>query len=194
MACARWLSCLLAILFFGFSSLGFGSLEMAATAADLQGGAQWGTTALPVEGKPAPEFALLDEEGQLRHLSDWQGHWVVLYFYPKDFTSGCTIEARRFQTDLPEYRAIDAEIVGISADTVNRHREFCDSEGLKFSLLSDPGGEISSLYGSWLGEMSLRNTFIIDPDGVLQSIFPIVSPSQHSSEVLQELKDLQAAA
>ena len=188
MVFVRWFGFCLAGIF-----LCFNSLTMAVTAADLQGGSQWGTTALPVEGELAPDFALQDDSGQLRHLSDWQGHWVVLYFYPKDFTTGCTIEARRFQADLPQYLANDAEIIGISADSVTRHREFCDSEGLKFPLLSDPGGDVSSLYGSWLGEMSLRNTFIIDPDGVLQAIYPIVVPARHSAEVLQELQDLQAA-
>lgn len=188
MAIVRWLGLLLAIL-----PICFGSLTTTVSAVDLQGGLQWGTTALPLEGELAPDFALRDDGGQLRHLSDWRGHWVVLYFYPKDFTSGCTIEARRFQTDLPEYLAMDAEIVGISADSVTRHREFCDSEGLKFPLLSDPGGEVSTLYGSWLGEMALRNTFIVDPDGVLQAMYPIVVPAQHSAEVLQELRDLQAA-
>ncbi|MGK7908057.1 MAG: peroxiredoxin [Synechococcus sp.] len=167
--------------------------NISASAADLQGGEQWGTTMLPVEGELAPDFELLDESGELRHLSEWQGHWVVLYFYPKDFTSGCTIEARRFQKDLPKYNAIDAEIIGISADSVTSHREFCDSERLKFPLLSDPGGEVSTRYGSWLGEMALRNTFIIDPDGVLQTVYPIVAPTLHSQEVLQELKNLQAA-
>ncbi len=192
MALVRWIGCFLACV-----SLCVASVAIApqfASAADLRGGEQWGTTVLPTEGAPAPEFELLDENGQARHLSDWRGEWVVLYFYPKDFTSGCTIEARRFQQDLPKYEEIDAEVIGISADSVSSHREFCDSEGLKFTLLSDPGGEVSTRYGSWLGEMALRNTFIVDPDGVLQTVYPIVTPSMHSKEVLDELAYLQNAA
>ncbi|MEO0802138.1 MAG: peroxiredoxin [Cyanobacteria bacterium J06642_2] len=161
------------------------------TAAELRGGEQWGTTALPHEGEPAPEFALADESGTVRHLDDWHGHWVILYFYPKDFTSGCTIEARRFQQDLPQYEAINATVVGVSADSVDSHRKFCDAEGLKFPLLSDTAGEASAAYGSWMGDIALRNTFLIDPDGILRAIDPIVTPSLHSREVLQQLRQFQ---
>ena len=192
MALVRWIGCLLACVSLCLTSISL--TPQMATAADLRGGEQWGTTVLPMEGEPAPEFELSDEDGQPRHLSDWRGEWVVLYFYPKDFTSGCTIEARRFQQDLPKYEEIGAEVVGISADSVSSHREFCDSEGLRFTLLSDPGGEVSTRYGSWLGEMALRNTFIIDPEGVLQTVYPIVTPSMHSKEVLDELSSLQNVA
>lgn len=169
------------------------TLATGAVASELRGGEQWGTTVLPLEGAPAPEFALADETGTMRHLSDWRGQWVVLYFYPKDFTSGCTIEARRFQKDLPQYERLNTQIVGISADSVDSHREFCDAEGLRFPLLSDATGEASAAYGSWMGDVALRNTFLIDPDGVLQHIDPIVNPSLHSREVRQELQQLQAA-
>ncbi|MGK7912450.1 MAG: peroxiredoxin [Synechococcus sp.] len=192
MAIVRWIGCLLACVSLCFASVAIS--PHVASAADLRGGEQWGTTVLPTEGELAPEFELLDEDGQARHLSDWRGEWVVLYFYPKDFTSGCTIEARRFQQDLPKYEAINAEVIGISADSVSSHREFCDSEGLKFTLLSDPGGEVSTRYGSWLGEMALRNTFIVDPEGTLQTVYPIVTPSMHSKEVLDELVYLQETA
>lgn len=157
------------------------------------GGEQWGTTVLPTENTVAPSFSLLDSDGQPRQLENWQGEWVVLYFYPKDFTSGCTIEARRFQKDLDQYHTLNATIVGISADAVATHKAFCDEEGLQFTLLSDPDGTVSQRYGSWMGDMSLRNTFIIDPEGVLRVIYPIVSPSRHSQEVLATLKALQAA-
>ncbi len=153
--------------------------------------AQWGTTDLPMIGSPAPTFALPDNSGELRELQDFQGQWVVLYFYPKDFTSGCTIEARRFQTDLPKYQAVNAQIVGISADSVDSHRKFCDSEGLKFPLLSDEAGDVSELYGSWMGDSALRNSFIVDPNGILAAIFPIVNPSRHSADVLTTIKSLQ---
>ncbi|MDX2270543.1 MAG: peroxiredoxin [Cyanobacteriota bacterium] len=155
--------------------------------------AQWGTTLLPEVGSLAPVFALPDQEGHLRHLEDFRGEWVVLYFYPKDFTSGCTIEARRFQQDLKQYRALHAQVVGISADSVDSHREFCSAERLQFPLLSDSEGYVSQVYGSWMGDVALRNTFLIDPEGILQAIFPIVYPAQHSSEVLAALKQQQSA-
>lgn len=155
--------------------------------------AQWGTTPLPEIGAPAPEFALLDQSGQLRRLADFRGKWVVLYFYPRDFTSGCTIEARRFQQDLPKFRALGAEIVGVSADSVDSHRRFCSAEGLQFLLLSDPEGKASRAYGSWMGDMALRNTFLIDPDGILRAIYPIVNPYRHSAEVLAQLQELTQA-
>ncbi len=164
-------------------------LSVASTATPAS--AQWGTTDLPQIGTPAPIFELPDNEGQLRALDEFRGRWVVLYFYPKDFTSGCTIEARRFQQDSPKYQAINAQILGISADSVESHRKFCDAEGLTFPLLSDLQGGVGEAYGSWLGDIALRNTFIIDPEGILQSIFPIVNPSRHSAEVLSELKTLQ---
>ncbi|MGQ9838665.1 MAG: peroxiredoxin [Cyanobacteriota bacterium] len=152
--------------------------------------AQWGTTPLPQIGFPAPEFELADQNGQLRHLSDFRGEWVVLYFYPRDFTSGCTVEARRFQQDLPKFRALGAQIVGISADSVDSHKRFCLAEGLQFPLLSDPDGKVSQYYGSWMGDMALRNTFLIDREGILREIDPIVHPSRHSAEVLAQLRQL----
>lgn len=155
--------------------------------------AQWGTTPLPQIGAPAPEFELPDQSGQVRRLVDFRGKWVVLYFYPRDFTAGCTIEARRFQQDLPKFRTLGAEIVGVSADSVDSHRRFCSAEGLQFPLLSDPEGTVSRAYGSWTGEMALRNTFLIDPEGILRAIDPIVNPSRHSAEVLAQLQELAQA-
>ncbi len=152
--------------------------------------AQWGTTPLPQIGFPAPEFELPDQSGQMRQLADFRGDWVVLYFYPRDFTSGCTIEARRFQQDLPKFRAMGAQIVGISADSVDSHERFCSAEGLQFPLLSDPKGEVSQSYGSWMGDVALRNTFLIDREGILREIDPIVHPSHHSAEVLAQLRQL----
>lgn len=150
--------------------------------------AQWGTTYLPEVGSPAPTFALPDSDGNLRTLEEFAGKWVVLYFYPKDFTSGCTIEARRFQQQLETFHRQKAEVIGISADTVESHRRFCDAEGLEFPLLADVEGRVSQAYGSWLGDSALRNSFLIDPEGVLQEIFPIVNPSLHVKEVMAALK------
>ncbi len=148
---------------------------------------------LPTLNQPAPEFTLPTNTGSGKvSLSEYQGQWVVAYFYPKDFTSGCTLEARRFQQDLPAYARRNTQIIGISADSVNSHAAFCDSEGLKFPLLADEHGAVSKAYGSWLGIMSLRHSFIIDPDGILRAIFTGVNPAAHSTEVLAKLDELQS--
>ncbi|HIK32665.1 MAG TPA: peroxiredoxin [Oscillatoriales cyanobacterium M59_W2019_021] len=147
---------------------------------------------LPEIDRNAPEFTLPTNTGDGEiSLSDYRGQWVVVYFYPKDFTSGCTLEARRFQQDLPKYQRKNTQILGISVDDVDSHAEFCDSEGLKFPLLADTTGAVSKAYGSWLGYMSLRHTYIVDPDGILRAIFTGVNPSIHSQEVLARLDELQ---
>jgi thioredoxin-dependent peroxiredoxin len=147
---------------------------------------------LPPLDQPAPAFTLPTNTGQGKvSLSDYQGKWVVAYFYPKDFTSGCTLEAQRFQKDLQKYHDRNAEVIGISADSVDSHAEFCDSEGLKFPLLADEDGSVSKAYGSWLGAVSSRHTFIVDPKGMLRSTFLGVNPSVHSREVLAKLAELQ---
>jgi thioredoxin-dependent peroxiredoxin len=149
---------------------------------------------LPELGQPAPTFRLPTNTGDGEiSLADYRGQWVVVYFYPKDFTSGCTLEARRFQQDLTQYGDKNTQILGISADDVDSHAKFCDSEGLKFPLLADTTGEVSKAYGSWLNFFSLRHTFIIDPEGTLQAIFTGVKPAIHSTEVLARLDELQQA-
>ena len=145
----------------------------------------------PPLNEPAPEFVLSTNTGDGNiSLDDYRGQWIVLYFYPKDFTSGCTLEARRFQQDLAKYKARNAQILGVSVDDVDSHAEFCDSEGLKFPLLADTDGKVSKAYGSWLGAMSLRHTYLIDPQGVLRETFLGVRPSIHSQEVLARLDEL----
>ncbi|MGD1922025.1 MAG: peroxiredoxin [Pleurocapsa sp.] len=160
----------------------------------------WGVTAnawamggkQPPINEPAPEFMLPTNTGNGEiSLKDYLGQWVVLYFYPKDFTSGCTIEARRFQSDIAEYETRNAQILGVSVDDVDSHAEFCDSEGLKFPLLADTNGSVSKAYGSWLGAMSLRHTYLIDPQGILRETFLGVRPSIHSQEVLARLDELE---
>ena len=157
---------------------------------------------LPALDQPAPGFALAgvapaprsDAKADTpivpveRRLEDFRGRWLVLYFYPKDFTSGCTLEARGFQRDLRSFHAADAEVVGISADDTNSHVSFCGSEGLAYPLLSDPGGEVSRRYGSWLAPFSQRHTFLIDPAGVVRARWVAVRPLNHSREVLEELE------
>ncbi|MDP8964618.1 MAG: peroxiredoxin [Cyanobacteriota bacterium] len=149
----------------------------------------------PPLSQPAPEFTLPTNSGVGEiSLSDYRGKWVVLYFYPKDFSSGCTLEARRFQQDLPKYMDKNVQILGVSADDVDSHAEFCESEGLKFPLLADTDGKVSKAYGSWMSFVSLRHTYIIDPEGILREQFLGVRPAIHSTEVLARLDELQSAA
>jgi thioredoxin-dependent peroxiredoxin len=150
---------------------------------------------IPQPGTTAPPFSLTSQEGALVKLSDLRGKWVVLYFYPKDFTSGCTLEAHNFQRDLAKYEKLNAAIVGVSIDSVDSHKSFCTKEGLNFKLLADTEHKVSALYGS-LGEyqgkaIAARNTFIINPDGKIAKVFEGVKPAAHSEEVLAELGQLQ---
>ena len=150
---------------------------------------------IPQAGMPAPQFSLTSQEGSLVQLSDLRGKWVVLYFYPKDFTSGCTLEAHNFQRDLAKYEKLNAAIIGVSVDSVDSHKSFCTKEGLDFRLLADTEHKVSALYGS-LGEyqgkpIATRNTFIINPDGKIVKVFEGVKPATHSEEVLAALAQLQ---
>src|ERR1044071_5048753 len=150
---------------------------------------------IPTVGAAAPTFSLVNNEGKQVSLNDYKGKWVVLYFYPKDFTSGCTLEARNFQKDLAKYDAANAVILGVSVDTAESHKEFCTKEGLNFKLLSDPEGKVSEQYGSTMEyngvKLSARNTFIIDPQGKIAKVFEKVKPGGHSEEVLAALASLQ---
>src|SRR6185369_10811276 len=123
-------------------------------------------TDMPAVGAAAPTFNLTTNEGKQVNLGDFKGKWVVLYFYPKDFTSGCTLEAHNFQRDLAKYDAANAVILGVSVDTAESHKEFCAKEGLNFKLLSDSDAKVSDQYGSVMeyngAKLSARNTFIVD--------------------------------
>ena len=149
----------------------------------------------PEVGKPAPDFKLKNNEGAEVGLKDYRGKWVVLYFYPKDFTQGCTIQARNFQRDIAAYEKAGAVVLGVSVDTVDSHKSFCEKEGLNFKLLSDTDTRVSDAYGSLRdyngNKLSARNTFIIDPQGKLAKVFLAVKPAQHSEEVLAALAELQ---
>jgi peroxiredoxin Q/BCP len=153
------------------------------------------SSATPAVGSAAPSFTLTSGEGTPTSLSDFKGHWVVLYFYPKDFTGGCTLEAHNFQRDLAKYEAAGATILGVSVDSAQSHKEFCAKEGLSFKLLSDPDGKVSTAYDSlndYDGEkMSARNTFLIDPQGKVAEVFVGVKPAAHSEEVLAALERLR---
>jgi peroxiredoxin Q/BCP len=152
-------------------------------------------TAAPAVGSPAPDFSLTTNEGNQASLKDFRGKWVVLYFYPKDFTGGCTLEAHNFQRDLAKYEQDHAVILGVSVDTAESHKSFCAKEGLAFKLLSDPDANVSTQYGSVMEynghKLSARNTFLVDPEGKIAKVFMGVKPDSHSEEVLKALSGLQ---
>jgi thioredoxin-dependent peroxiredoxin len=150
---------------------------------------------MPEEGTIAPQFTLKNQEGADVRLSDLKEKWVVLYFYPKDFTSGCTLEAHNFQRDIAGYEKKNAVIVGVSVDTADSHKSFCTKEGLSFKLLADTNHKVSELYGSLTeyngNPIAARNTFIIDPKGKIVKVFRQVKPANHSEEVLAAIEQLQ---
>jgi len=150
---------------------------------------------MPAAGQVAPTFTLPSQDGSQIALDSFHGKWVVLYFYPKDMTQGCTIEAHNFQRDLSKFEAANAVIVGVSVDTPDSHKQFCTKEGLTFRLLADPEHKVVDEYGS-LGHfgtmtIAMRNTFLIDPEGKIVKVWTKVDPSHHSEEVLAELAELK---
>jgi peroxiredoxin Q/BCP len=150
---------------------------------------------IPAAGQVAPTFTLPSQDGSQIALDSFRGKWVVLYFYPKDMTPGCTIEAHNFQRDLAKYEAANAVIVGVSVDSPDSHKQFCTKEGLTFRLLADPGHKVVDEYGS-LGNyngitIAQRNTFLIDPQGKIVKVWTKVDPSHHSDEVLAALAELK---
>ncbi|MGH9747478.1 MAG: peroxiredoxin [Candidatus Acidiferrales bacterium] len=153
-------------------------------------------TKAPAVGASAPDFTLTSQDGTPVSLKDFRGKWVVLYFYPKDFTSGCTIEAHNFQRDLTQYQAKNTVIVGVSLQDAESHKKFCEKEGLNFKLLADTDKKVSGMYGSLMNfgvaKISARHTFLINPDGVVVKEYMDVNASKHSEEVLAALTQLQA--
>ncbi len=151
----------------------------------------------PAAGNPAPAFSLPSQEGAQVSLDQFKGKWVVLYFYPKDFTSGCTVEAHNFQRDIDKYTQKNAVILGVSVDTVDSHKGFCTKEGLNFKLLADPNHAVVEKYGSVMEyngmTLAARNTFLIDPSGMIKKVYLKVSPQGHSDEVLADLQQFQSA-
>jgi thioredoxin-dependent peroxiredoxin len=144
--------------------------------------------ALPEAGQKAPPIRLPSQDGSPVSLKDFAGKWVVLYFYPKDNTPGCTIEAHNFQSDLAKYAASNAVIVGVSVDSTDSHKDFCAKQSLTFKLLSDPDKKVVDEYGSLGGNgMAARNTFLIDPNGKIVKVWTTVKPAGHSAEVLAAL-------
>lgn len=151
--------------------------------------------AMPAVGSMAPDFTLSSQEGKTVSLHDYKGQWVVLYFYPKDFTSGCTIEAHNFERDQPQYTAKKAAILGVSVDTVDSHQQFCTKESLTFKLLADPDKTVVTKYASTMtfgkNVVAARNTFLIDPKGVIRKVFVKVDPNPHSTELLAAIDELK---
>jgi thioredoxin-dependent peroxiredoxin len=151
--------------------------------------------AMPQAGQTAPNFTLPSQDGSKISLDSFRGKWVVLYFYPKDMTTGCTIEAHNFQQDIAKYQQLDAVVVGVSVDSTDSHKEFCAKEGLSFKLLSDQDKTVVAQYGS-MGDhmgvkMAKRNTFLIDPQGKIVQVWTAVNPQQHSEEVLAALNGFE---
>lgn len=147
----------------------------------------------PAAGAQAPDFTLPAQDGKPVSLKDFRGQWVVLYFYPKDFTGGCTLEARGFQKNLKRFTEAKAVVLGVSVDTAESHKDFCAKEGLRFKLLSDSKAEVSRAYGSLMSDkgLSARNTFLISPNGTVARVFLKVKPDGHPEEVLAALAELR---
>lgn len=153
---------------------------------------------MPIQpGEPAPDFELRDENGKLRRLSEYRGKPVVLYFYPKDDTPGCTKEACSFRDDYSAYENSGVTILGVSPDSPKSHTKFKQKYQIPFTLLADEGHKVSEEYGVWgkkkmMGreyDGILRTTFIIDENGKIKRVFENVKPANHSEEILANLKD-----
>jgi thioredoxin-dependent peroxiredoxin len=148
----------------------------------------------PAVGTEAPDFTLNSQDGKPISLHDFRGKWVVLYFYPKDMTTGCTIEAHNFQRDMAKYEAKNAVIIGVSVQDEKSHQEFCAKEGLNFKLLADTNHDVSEKYDSLtnygVAKLSARHTFLIDPTGKVRKVWTDVDVKKHSDEVLAALDEL----
>jgi peroxiredoxin Q/BCP len=151
------------------------------------------------EGEIAPDFTLPDQDGKTHTLSDYKGKWVLIYFYPKDDTPGCTTEACTIRDEFPAFGPLDAVVFGISADTVEKHKKFAEKYNLPFTLLADTDKEAIEAYGVWQKKKFMgrefmgimRSSFLIDPEGNIAKVYEKVKPKEHASEVLADLKLLQ---
>ena len=152
--------------------------------------------AMPQVGQQAPDFTLPSQDGTPIDIKDLRGKWVVLYFYPKDMTTGCTIEAHNFQRDIAQYEKANAMVVGVSVDTTSSHKEFCAQQGLTFKLLADSEKKVVEQYGSTMDHngtvLASRNTFLIDPQGKIAKVWVKVDPNKHSADVLSTLQSIEA--
>lgn len=153
---------------------------------------------MPGVGEKAPGFSVPDEDGNVRSLEEYRGKWVLLYFYPKDDTPGCTIEACTIRDQFQDFKSINAEVLGVSTDSVKSHRRFKDAYELPFTLLADEKKEIVQAYGVW-GEKKMmgktymgtkRTSFLIDRDGVIRKVYENVKPPVHAGEVIADVRAL----
>ncbi len=150
------------------------------------------------QGDVAPIFSVADQDGMIRSLSDEKGNWVLLYFYPKDDTPGCTKEACTIRDNWPKFKKLKVTVFGVSIDPVKKHRKFVDKYDLPFTLLADEDKKIVEAYGVWgkkkfMGREYMgihRVSFLIDPKGKIAKVYPTVKPSEHAEEVLADLKEL----
>ena len=141
-------------------------------------------------GDMAPQFSATDQNNKVHVLSDYSGRWLVLYFYPKDFTSGCTVEAQKFRDAFQELNQ-KAAVVGVSADTIESHEKFCSKYKLPFTLLSDTDKKMISGYGADGLIFSRRVSFLIGPDGVIRKIYDKVDPEIHAEQILNDLNQIE---
>ena len=151
-------------------------------------------------GALAPEFSLKDYRGMPHNITEFNGQWVILYFYPKDMTPGCTMEAHEFRDHGYEIDDLDAVVIGISPDDQASHKRFCEGENLDFLLLSDPDGEAARRYDVWKEKTVFgvkkfgneRTTFLIDPEGKVRKIYTNVKPVGHAAQVIKDIEDMQS--
>lgn len=152
----------------------------------------------PQVGQAAPAFRLQDQAGHWRSPADYHGHWLVLYFYPKDFTPGCTTEVCTFRDDIAKLRQAGADVVGVSLDDVKSHAEFAEKYHVPFPLLSDAERTVATAYGVLTSRMGMhyarRTTFLIDPQGHIAKVYTDVDPEKNSAQVLADLATLKAAS
>jgi peroxiredoxin Q/BCP len=146
-------------------------------------------------GEPAPDFELVDQDGQLHSIEDYRGKWVALYFYPKDGTPGCTTEACEFRDNIFAFRNMNCQILGVSLDDAESHKSFSEKHGLPFPLLADTKGSAANAYGVKAQMMGMtvarRQTFLIDPEGNIAKHYAEVNPESHSKEVLADLEKFE---
>ena len=157
-------------------------------------------TDMPPVGTSAPSFTLPSQENTPVSLSDYKGKWVVLYFYPKDQTSGCSLEAHNFQRDLPKYQALNAVVLGVSMDTVDSHKQWCTKDSFTFKMLADPDHKAIDAYGVPVKQVNIngaqtgiamRDTFLISPDGKIVKVWEVKDIAGHSANVLAALQSMK---
>jgi thioredoxin-dependent peroxiredoxin len=150
-------------------------------------------------GTPFPNFSLANQDGQTIKLSDFAGNWLVIYFYPKDDTPGCTIQGKSFTATKEDFEEAGVKVVGVSADDVSSHKNFCNKFAFTIDLLSDPDATLMKALGigqaEWKGmKFWERTTFVVDPQGIIRKVYEKVNPEGHEQVLLGDIKRVQAAA